>query len=69
MSVAPQSEGASTVELKASAVYGTEGVNADFTSVTPWGELRMGIELTAPAASVLKEGDDIYLYLEKIEKE
>lgn len=54
--------------LRANAVYGTEGENVDFTAVTPFGELRMGIQPGAPAASVLKAGDQIYLYLEKIEE-
>lgn len=66
-SIFKQFENSTTLQLNLSAVYGTEGENKDFTSVTPWGNLTMGIEESAPAASILKVGDEVYMYLEKIE--
>lgn len=65
-SIYKSAENSTTLQINAHAIYGHEGENKDFTSVTPWGNLTLGIEESAPAASVLKTGDEVYLYIEKI---
>lgn len=55
------------VTLHANAVYGTEGENADFSKATPWGILQMNVDADLPAATMFKPGEEVYLYLEKIE--
>lgn len=52
-------------EVKASAVYGNEGENADFTKYTPSGELSMHISEETKAAEFFKPGEEFYLTFEK----
>jgi hypothetical protein len=50
-----------------SAIYGKEGENADFTKVTPWGELKMNIDNDAPASQAFEPGKSYYLTFESAE--
>lgn len=52
-------------QVHLSAIYGTTGENADFTKVTPWGELKINIESDAPAGNYFTPGKDYYLNFEE----
>lgn len=47
------------------AIYGNTGENADFTKVTPYGELKINIESDAPASTFFEPQQDYYLTFEK----
>lgn len=49
------------------AVYGNTGENADFTRVTPSGDLRINIQSDAPASTFFTPGEDYYLTFEEAE--
>lgn len=48
-------------EIKAIAVYGTEGENADFTKFTPSGYLSMHTSGETKADEFFKPGKEFYL--------
>ena len=54
-----------SIEVRLSAVTGTEDDNKDFTSATPSGELIIGILPDAPAANFFIPGKDYYLEFEQ----
>lgn len=47
------------------AIYGSEGENADFAKATPNGTLNMGIDNDVPAANFFTPQKDYYLYIEE----
>ena len=55
-------------QIIASAIYGHEGENADFTKYTPSGKLEMLVTNEAPASEYMRPGDEFYLTFEKIDK-
>lgn len=54
-------------EATLSAVYGTEGENADFTKATPSGSVKISISKDVPASDFFEPGKDYYLEFEKVE--
>lgn len=48
-------------KIKMGAVCGRDGENADFTKLTPSGELWMNIQDGAPAADFFKPGKNYYV--------
>jgi hypothetical protein len=54
-------------KMEMSAVYGTSGENADFTSLTPAGELSIYIQSDAPASLFFEPQKDYYLTFEAAE--
>jgi hypothetical protein len=52
---------------KFSAIYGTEGENKDFTTMTPSGQLNITITGDVPAADFFKPGESYYLEFSKAE--
>lgn len=52
---------------KFSAVYGTEGENADFAKATPSGDLTINIDSGVPASSFFSPGKQYYLTFEAAE--
>ena len=58
---------AKMVEFSAVHFLETEGENKDFTEATPYGELKIQIERTAPAANYFEVGKNYYLDFSKAE--
>lgn len=54
-----------TKQVHLNAIYGYTGENADFTKVTPWGEVKMNIDSDAPASNYFKPQSDYYLTFEE----
>jgi hypothetical protein len=54
-------------QVSLTAIYGTEGENADFAKATPWGEHKMNIDKDTPAADFFKPGKSYYLFFEETE--
>jgi hypothetical protein len=55
-----------TVSVNFSAVYGTEGENADYAKATPCGNLNLNIDKETKAAEEFERGKEYYLIFEKI---
>lgn len=58
-------EGTGSKIAHLSAVYGTEGENADFAKATPGGNLNMTIDNGTPASEFFEQGGTYYLTFEK----
>jgi hypothetical protein len=52
-------------EAKLTAIYGTEGENADFTNSTPSGNIVINIDKSASASNFFIPGQDYYLEFSK----
>lgn len=53
---------------KCSAVYGNEGENKDYAEATPWGEFKIQIDNSRPAANFFEPGGYYYLDITKAPK-
>lgn len=56
------------VSVNMSAVYGTEGENADYAKVTPCGNLNLNIDKETKASQEFERGKYYYLLFEKIDE-
>jgi len=56
------------VAVSFSAVYGTEGENADYSKATPSGQILINIDKDTKAATEFVRGEEYYLTFEKAEK-
>lgn len=52
-------------QAKLSAVYGTEGENADYSKATPSGQLEISIDKETKAAEFFQPQKDYYLTFEE----
>lgn len=66
-SVIPNSWNGKSTTAHFTAVYGTEGENADYSNATPCGNLDIVIDEGVPAADFFKQGQAYYLDFVKAE--
>lgn len=52
-------------QAKLSAVYGTEGENADYSKATPSGQLEISIDKETKASDFFEPSKDYYLTFEE----
>lgn len=53
-------------QAQLSAIYGTEGENADYAKATPSGQLSISIDSETPASEFFKPGGEYYLTFEPV---
>lgn len=56
----------SAKEAKLSAVYSSQGENADFAKATPSGDLTIRIDAGVPASELFQPGKEYYLFFQAV---
>ena len=56
-------------QAELSAIYGTEGENADYSKSTPFGQLKISIDKETKAADFFQPQKDYYLTFEEAVQE